>query len=420
MITSTVERVSANYKNLSGKFVIESTDYNKQYCSIYLARLKEMEILLRDRIQGKWGTPRKMYRNWNIIQRPKTQAVNIETISRRNQVTPQPILHHFTDDTDKLYMEDELQRYELLGVLDCKTLVTGITCALLGSDMGNGKFMVEDYLFANYRPQIEYPLINEDKYVIFLSGIDFINHHNFVSNLELLTNWVSGMLGDEDTVSRIVRIIIAGNSIRSHAEKKRITMMMTSRSKESPEAIEAVKNFDYFLLQLCELVDVDVMPGENDPSNHILPQRPMHCCMFPNSSVYKSLNLVTNPYFCSVDGIKIFGTSGQPVKNIIGYSEIADPIEAMECCLNWSHVAPTAPDTLGCYPFYEEDPFIISECPHVFFTGNQPEFKTKIAEGDAGQKVRLICIPEFSDSFQALVLNLKNLDCSSMVFTACK
>lgn len=31
----------------------------------------------------------------------------------------------------------------------------------------------------------------------------------------------------------------------------------------------------------------------------------------------------------------------------------------------------------GCYPYYNEDPFIISQQPDVYFVGNQPKFKTK-------------------------------------------
>jgi DNA polymerase delta subunit 2 len=35
----------------------------------------------------------------------------------------------------------------------------------------------------------------------------------------------------------------------------------------------------------------------------------------------------------------------------------------------------------ACYPYYQEDPFIISECPDIYFAGNQPHFQTKLYEG---------------------------------------
>lgn len=46
------------------------------------------------------------------------------------------------------------------------------------------------------------------------------------------------------------------------------------------------------------------MPGSNDPTNNQLPQQPLHRCMFPQSSLYRTLISVTNPYQFSINGIK--------------------------------------------------------------------------------------------------------------------
>lgn len=35
----------------------------------------------------------------------------------------------------------------------------------------------------------------------------------------------------------------------------------------------------------------------------------------------------------------------------------------------------------GCYPFYQKDPFILEECPHVYFSGNAPSFESKLVKG---------------------------------------
>jgi DNA polymerase delta subunit 2 len=60
--------------------------------------------------------------------------------------------------------------------------------------------------------------------------------------------------------------------------------------------------------------------------------------------------------------------------------------------LSWRHVAPTAPDTLGCYAFMEEDPFVILDCPHVFYAGNQAQFGSSLLEGADGQKVSVVSV----------------------------
>lgn len=88
----------------------------------------------------------------------------------------------------------------------------------------------------------------------------------------------------------------------------------------------------------------------------------------------------------------------------------------MEYTLRWQHCAPTAPDTLCCYPFYEKDPFVISEAPHVYFVGNQEKFDTKFIEGENGQKIRLIMLPIFSKTNTVILLNLSTLECEQIRF----
>lgn len=80
------------------------------------------------------------------------------------------------------------------------------------------------------------------------------------------------------------------------------------------------------------------------------------------------------------------------------------------------HIAPTAPDTLPCFPFHMSDPFVLSECPHVFFAGNQPRYASRLAKGPDGQRVRLIAVPDFSRTRTAVLLNLRTLRCHPLCF----
>lgn len=43
----------------------------------------------------------------------------------------------------------------------------------------------------------------------------------------------------------------------------------------------------------------------------------------------------------------------------------------------------------GCFPFADKDPFIIEKRPHVYFVGNQPEFKTTLVGGESLSKADL-------------------------------
>jgi DNA polymerase delta subunit 2 len=131
-------------------------------------------------------------------------------------------------------------------------------------------------------------------------------------------------------------------------------------------------------MQLAAAVPVDVMPGTDDPSNFILPQQPLHRCLLPRSSRYSSLRLVTNPYEATVGGRAFLGCSGQALEDMCKYTaeregedQVARGLRLLEGTLSWRHLAPTAPDTLPCYPFCDIDPFILRKCPHVYFCGNQ-------------------------------------------------
>lgn len=71
---------------------------------------------------------------------------------------------------------------------------------------------------------------------------------------------------------------------------------------------------------------------------------------------------------------------------------------------------------LGSYPFQDNDPFIIRECPHVLFVGNQPHFATTIIEGPAGQQVRLITVPTFKDTGTLVLLDGETLEAETITF----
>ena len=47
---------------------------------------------------------------------------------------------------------------------------------------------------------------------------------------------------------------------------------------------------DVVLSQLAAAMPVDIMPGPSDPSNHSLPQQPLHGCLLPCSSGFATLS----------------------------------------------------------------------------------------------------------------------------------
>jgi len=61
--------------------------------------------------------------------------------------------------------------------------------------------------------------------------------------------------------------------------------------------------------------------------------------------------------------------------------------------------------SIGSYPYQEDDPLVLRECPHIFIAGNQPKAKTKIIKGPNGQEVRLLCVPSFHNTGAIVLLD---------------
>merc|ERR1712130_436985 len=145
--------------------------------------------------------------------------------------------------------------------------------------------------------------------------------------------------------------------------------------------------------QLCNFINIDLMPGILDPSDLLMPQQPFHQCLFPLSASFGTFKRVTNPYSIGIDGCVFLGTSGQNFRDMMMHSQL-NMIECMELSLRSRIIAPTAPDTLSCFPFRVKDPFLIGHCPDVYFSGNNEQFRfKKIVEN--GQETCLVQIPSF-------------------------
>lgn len=257
--------------------------------------------------------------------------------------------------------------------------------------------------------------------LVLVSGLD----QSAVDNddrlpLELLQQWMYGNLGGsadggDPEAASIVRCIVAGNSVRSSAEVRCRSNQL--RQPESAGTLRAVCAVDDILANWVRSVPVDLMAGEFDPTNYMLPQQPMHQCLFPRCSASGHFRGVTNPYDCQVAGRRIVGTAGQNVDDVLRYSRIAEPLEALRSCLRWSHVAPTCPDTLPCFPYAGSDPFVLTDCPAVFFAGNAQQFATAEHVGEAGQRTRLVCVPRFASTKSVAVVNLRTLACKELKFS---
>lgn len=417
-------RCSHDYRNLSSQYVLKVKQFHLQYAHIYASRLWTVAPHAATAARRQWGGDIAVRKLAEL--RPGEECVVIGTLVKKTTLrsdvlleigknyhfVPQPPRDKYAHDSDCLVLEDENQRISLVGNVDVQRVVTGSVVAVRGCvDGSDGKFVVDDFTYRAVPDQIPRPASDVvDKYLVIVSGLDFGREDAAnLFPLQLLADLLTGQLGDEVTqawMTRIVRLVVAGNvaSAKMHAS------CADKRPPPNVIAKEVMSAADDFLAQLAAGLDVDVMPGTTDPTNFMLPQQPLHRCLFPKATRYESFHCVTNPYNFSIDGLEILGTSGQPVTDVCRFGEFNDHLEALEHTLRVGHVAPTAPDSTACYPQSDEDPFVIERCPHVYFCGNATQLSTKILNGEENQTTLLVTVPSFSQTFTCAAVNLRNLD----------
>jgi DNA polymerase delta subunit 2 len=280
--------------------------------------------------------------------------------------------------------------------------------------------MVEDHCVCGIPPQ-KVPLPHcgnpPPTYLALLSGINVGCPRYNPLTMQLCLEFLAGDIGDQELAARIARVVIAGNSIYPTEDiKSKDKIQLHTVSADSTTMVKPMKELDASLAVMASCVPIDVLPGDTDPTNCFLPQQPLHPCLLPQTSIKGNANFTTNPYQVNINGLTIIGTSGQTLDDIGKYAAFDSPLEILERTLHWRHIAPTVPDTLAVYPYFDQDPFALRECPHLYFVGNQPKFETKLVSGFASQQCRLVCVPCFSETPGLVLVDMNSEDLHTTFF----
>ncbi|KOC60145.1 DNA polymerase delta small subunit [Habropoda laboriosa] len=415
------------------KFKISLKHFEQQYSDIYISRLRALKDHVLQKAKLKW-TSNEIVTISELAERNESNTCIIvgtlykhqelkpsvlREISEELQLVTQPSKVNYASFKDVLYLEDETLRIKLVGNhVNIQDVVTGLVCAVLGHVLENGAFSVIDWCFAGYCPKLSIldHLLEEKGKILIISGLDLANNSQSLS-LNLLSEWITGMIGCkkiQNEVASIVCIIIAGNSIRGSIETHNHKKYFQTKAHNEvifKEAAMLTHKLDDFLHPIVQCCPIILMPGEFDPTCHTLPQQSLHPCILPQCCRFKNFYGVTNPWIGSINTRIVAGSSGQPIMDIMKVASLVNisPLTWLERTLLWRHYAPTAPDTVPAYPSSKIDPFVITECPDIYFAGNMDKYDTKLLTADEGQVVRLICIPKFSETQIGVLVDLQDL-----------
>ncbi|EEY66620.1 DNA polymerase alpha/epsilon subunit B, putative [Phytophthora infestans T30-4] len=424
--------------------------YAQQFSHIYVSRLQQLRDVVSVQVQEHTAGRIPVLAKVIDLKADGQECVLIGTLLKVLEAKPD-IFDALTSESgvkpietigrplatkdDELLLEDESGRVQLVGNIDVARFVTGVVLGVRGRvarDGPDGHFHVEEVYLPSFPPQHPLPERQESEYVALVSGLNIGRNkdHQPIRN-HVLMDYLAGRLGDENErefVSKIVRTVVVGNVIQATgSDEVQVPTIKRKTAEQLALEGEPLRNADELVSTLAAAMCVDLMPGASDPSNYTLPQQSFHPCLFPRSSHFQSFRCVTNPYEAQVGGVQLFGDAGQPLHSMLQCTlpkrddndekmateeqEQERALDYLELCVEWRHAAPTAPDILACFPMANEDPFILETCPHVYFSGNQPRFSTRLVKGGKDQQVRLITVPSFSETSTIVIVDLKDLSC---------
>lgn len=423
-----------------GRFKLAEKKYDDTSLNIYTARLNDLREDTLHKAKLKWTNYSYTEVSCLVLENPEKSYILIGILYKDQKLKPSLLRElskelqlevqlnkNYASADDKLFLEDETLRIRLVGNhINIQEVVTGLVCAILGHELENGTFWVEDWCFPGYcpKPCISSGSLVENAKILLISGLDLVNNTDQLS-LDLLSEWITGMAGcinvqEEEAI--IARVIIAGNTICGSTKIYYHKGYQETKSYDQlkiKEDLIAMHKLDSFLSNILHCCCVMLMPGEFDPAcNYSMPQQPFHPCTLQKSARFKSMYGATNPWIGNIGGRVIAGSCGGPIVDIMkiaGLSQLS-PLEWMERTLIWRHYAPTGPDTLPIHPFFKNDPFVMKECPDIYFAGNMDKYDTKLITADEGQMIRLICVPKFSESKTAVLVNLQDLTTQPISF----
>lgn len=246
--------------------------------------------------------------------------------------------------------------------------------------------------------------------VLILSGLDCANDETSSLPREMLLCLLQGRLG-EDTLPlarSITHVLLVGGLVATSAKSK-------SNNKSMKHALQ---DLDAYLLQLAATgVRIDVVPGEFDPTTANWPQRPLHPSLLPRATFnYSTIHCAPNPMAAQYGERRWVATDGRNIRDLMANADKEmTELQALQLSLRARHICPTGPDSVPTIPHAESDPMALTkeDSFDVYLCGGASEFVSCIQEG-----TRLVGVPNFGTTGQAVVCNLDSLDVEVLRFEA--
>lgn len=394
--------------------------YQRQYSHVYHQRLAQLKPRCWEAVEALGDTEDIVKVERILDLREELRSILVGTVVKEGsgeEIHPKSRCQA----SQGVFIEDESGRVNL-DVENVHDFCTGMILGLQGIVGKDGIMKVEKVIFPAFPPRSSIAADGSSStanssgessvgppHLLLVSGLNCGDPNMSPLQRDMLLSYVRGHF--TNAAAKVAQVIVAGGC--------------------TPEgdalSLVGLKELDGFCLQVCAAgVPVDILPGKDDPNTANWPQRPLHGSMLKYTDRHAShmLSRSPNPY-AAIHGSKyVLGTDGTNVTDLSlsllakdkndAYAPVSN-LESLRRTLLCGHICPTGPDTVPTMPHPEQDPMVIPEMPHVYFAGNCEQFATDLVETDS-VKCRLLCVPKFSETGEAVLVNLETLQVELLRF----
>lgn len=206
----------------------------------------------------------------------------------------------------------------------------------------------------------------EPVYGVFLSDIHVGSKTFLVNEFQNFLDWVNGKSDDEEIVSKIKYLVIAGDVVDG--------IGVYPGQEEELTELNLVRQYDEFARLMSQVpmsIQIFVSPGNHDATRGALPQPPIFKKYANSLYEMPNVTMLGDPCFLCLHGVNILIYHGQSLPDIVGSSPgitFDKPAEAMKILLKARHLAPTHGNTKVALE--EDDKLVIKDVPNIFHCGH--------------------------------------------------
>jgi len=204
-------------------------------------------------------------------------------------------------------------------------------------------------------------------YAVLLSDLHIGSRMFLADDFGRFLQWLGGGLGDQDIVSRVKYLVIAGDLVDGVGVYPGQEFQLAERDPK-----KQYETASEFLKKVPGHIQIVLSPGNHDAVRQALPQPAVAVDMAESLYAMDNVRWVGDPAYIKLHGVTFLVYHGKSLDDIIATTPnlVYDrPTDAMKLLLKARHLAPTYGKRTGLSPELR-DFMVIDQVPDVFHVGH--------------------------------------------------